>query len=206
MKTELEISGLVLMYVGNLQPYQGVNLLLESFALVLEKTHLADLIMIGGKALDIAKYQTLSAHLGIDTKVHFLGPKPIELLASCLSEADILVSPRIKGNNTPMKIFSYLHSGKAVLATNLVTHTQILDNGVAMLADPSPGCFSEAMLRLIKDEDLRKSLGLAGKRFVEERFTYAPFREKLAGFFDGLESDMRQKRTPGPAQREPKIL
>ena len=47
------------------------------------------------------------------------------------------MSPRIKGNNTPMKL-SYLHSGKAVLATNLPPHTQILDNRVAMLADPTP--------------------------------------------------------------------
>ena len=30
--------------------------------------------------------------------------------------ADVLVSPRIRGNNTPMKIYSYLESGKAILA------------------------------------------------------------------------------------------
>jgi glycosyltransferase involved in cell wall biosynthesis len=206
MTAELGISGLVLMYVGNLEPYQGVDLLLESFALVLKKRDIADLVIIGGEAVDIAKYQSMSVHLGSGAKVHFLGPQPLERLANSLSEADILVSPRIKGNNTPMKVYSYLHSGKAVLATNLPTHTQLLDNKVALLADPCPGSFSEAMLRLIEDGNLRKSLGTAGRRFVEERFTYAAFREKLDGFFHSMESDKRQKRTPGVAKHEPKNL
>ena len=46
-----------------------------------------------------------------------------------LLAADVLVSPRLKGLNTPMKIYSYLDSGSAVLATRLRTHTQVLDDG-----------------------------------------------------------------------------
>jgi glycosyltransferase involved in cell wall biosynthesis len=183
MKAELGINGgLVLMYVGNLEAYQGIDLLLESFALVLEKTD---------RASDIQKYQKKSQELGIDGKVHFLGPKPVEFLLEYLSEADILVSSRTSGNNTPMKLYSYLHSGKAVLATNLPTHTQVLHRGVAVLVEPVPKAFSEAMLCLIEDEDLRKALGVAGKRLIEERFTYTAFREKLSGFFDWMEGEIR---------------
>ena len=50
----------------------------------------------------------------------------------------MLVSPRLKGLNTPMKIYSYLDSGSAVLATRLRTHTQVLDDGIAYLVEPEP--------------------------------------------------------------------
>ncbi len=65
-------------------------------------------------------------------------------MANMFSQADILVSPRIKGTNTPMKIYSYLQSGKPILATDMPTHTQVLSRTTAMLADPSPDKFADA--------------------------------------------------------------
>jgi len=190
MKADLGICGLVVLYVGNLESYQGMDLLLESFRFVLIRTEAADLVIIGGQTSDIQNYQRKSHHLGINKKVHFLGPKPIEYLPSYLSEADILVSPRIKGNNTPMKLYSYLHSGKPVLATDLSTHTQVLNERVAALTRPIPEEFAIGMLRLVRDKELRLELGTAGKRLVEEKFTYNAFREKVNGLYDWLETEV----------------
>lgn len=193
MKAELGINSLMLMYVGNLEIYQGIDLLLESFALALKKNDSADLVVIGGQSSDIQKYQRKSKDLGAHRKVHFLGPKPLEHLAKYLSEADVLISPRVKGNNTPMKLYSYLHSGKPLLATDLPTHTQVLDSQVAMLAEPYPEAFSEAMLCLINDEALRLKLGMAGRKLVEEKYTYSVFRETLNQLLDWLAEEVSQE-------------
>jgi glycosyltransferase involved in cell wall biosynthesis len=203
MKKQLGIDGFVVMYVGNLQPYQGIDLLLQSFALAAIEEDTAHLVIIGGAAHSVEKYQVKSRQLGIGQKVHFLGPKPVELLPSFLSEADILVSSRTRGSNTPMKVYPYLLSGKPVLATNLPTHTQILNSNVAMLAEPSPVAFSEAMLRLIRDEDARILLGTAGKKLAEERFSYAAFRGKVNAFFEWLEVEILRDRNNGHARRVP---
>jgi len=48
------------------------------------------------------------------------------------------VSPRSRGKNTPLKIYQYLRSGKPIVATNLLTHTQVLDAAVAELTGPTP--------------------------------------------------------------------
>lgn len=192
LRGKLEISGLLLMYVGNLEAYQGINLLLESFALVL-KSERVDLVIIGGETSDIQKYQKKARRLSIDRRVHFLGPKPVEHLAVYLSQADILVSPRIKGKNTPMKLYSYLDSGKAVLVTDLPTHTQLLDSQVAMVAEASAEMFSKGMLRLVEDETLRRKLGTAGKQLIKERFSYAAFSEKLNDLFDWLQTEIEQE-------------
>ena len=193
LRSKLNISGLLLMYVGNLEAYQGIALLLESFALVLKNLNQVDLIIIGGEASDIDKYQKLACDLKIDSQVHFLGSKPVEDLVAYLSQADILVSPRIKGKNTPMKIYSYLDSGKAVLATSLPTHTQILNSQVAMLAEPSVEKFSKAMLCLMKDETFRQKLGMAGKKLIEENFSSAAFNKRLNDLFDWLQTEIEQE-------------
>ena len=39
----------------------------------------------------------------------------------------MLVSPRSRGTNTPLKIYQYLRSGKPIVATRLLTHTQVLE-------------------------------------------------------------------------------
>ncbi|HCF25736.1 MAG TPA: glycoside hydrolase [Cyanobacteria bacterium UBA11049] len=192
LRSKLNISGLLLMYVGNLEAYQGIALLLESFALVL-KLNRVDLVIIGGETSDIEKYQKQACDLKIDRQVHFLASKPVEDLGAYLSQADILVSPRIKGKNTPMKIYSYLDSGKAVLATSLPTHTQILNSQVAMLAEPSAEKFSKAMLCLMKDETLRQKLGKAGKKLIEENFSYAAFNKRLNDLFDWLQTEIEQE-------------
>ncbi len=194
LKEQLAIDGLIVMYVGNLEAYQGIDLLLESFALALREIGKAELVIIGGTSIDIQKYREKCSLIGIKNKVHFLGPKTVESLNEYLTQADILVSPRVKGTNTPMKIYSYLHSGKAVLATALPTHTQLLDRGVAVLAAPSPKQFSEGMLLLMRDKDLRLTLGEAGKRLIEEKYSYNSFKKELNGLYGWLETKLTKER------------
>ena len=178
----------VVMYVGNLEPYQGIDLLLQSFVRVIERTDGADLVIVGGAPPDIHAYRGECRRLGIVERVHFVGPRPIGELAAHLAEADVLVSPRLRGNNTPMKLYSYLHSGRALVATDLPTHTQVIDARVAVLAPPEPDAFARALLQVILDGELRARLGAAGRRLVEERFTYRAFRERLNGLLDWLET------------------
>ena len=190
LKAELDIHGVLIMYVGNLEAYQGIDLLLESFALVLQKSALTHLVILGGEGSDVQKYQQKACHLQIHHRVYFLGPRPVAHLARYLAEADLLVSPRIKGQNTPMKLYSYLHSGKAIVATALPTHTQVLNHHVAILTEPSPAAFAQGMLSLIEDAALRAQLGIAGKGLVEEKYNYTTFRTKLNGLFDWLTTEI----------------
>ena len=63
------------------------------------------------------------------------GPRP-----SCpafLALADVLVSPRPEGENTPFKVYTYLASGKPLVATRIPTHTQLLDDTLAFLVEPT---------------------------------------------------------------------
>lgn len=184
LRKRLGIDGLMGMYVGNLEKYQGVDLLLESFPLALQAGANVDLVIAGGQSKDIERYQRKSRALGVEPFVHFLGPWPAEKLGPLLASADFLIAPRIKGINTPMKIFPYLHSGRPVLATELPTHTQLLDDSVAMLAPAEPAQFANAMVRLAEDEQLRMRLGAAGRQFVQQYHTYDQYEVRVGKLYD----------------------
>jgi glycosyltransferase involved in cell wall biosynthesis len=178
----------IAMYVGNLEHYQGIGLLLEGFRHALVRVPNAHLVIVGGLKEDIAYYGRRATQLGISTRVHFLGPKPISALDGLFRRADVLVSPRLKGLNTPMKIYSYLDSGTAVLATRLRTHTQVLDDRTAYLVEPDPEALGDGLVELLSDPALRERLASQAKAYVQREFTPEAAHRKLGSFYTMMES------------------
>lgn len=176
----------VVMYVGNLEPYQGIDLLLESFQAAIREVPGARLVIVGGVVPDITRYTDRSVRLGIAERVEFLGQRPIAELGRHLARATVLVSPRIQGNNTPMKIYSYLDSGRPVLATRLLMHEEVLDDSIACLADPEPAAMAAGLIGLLKDPELRSSLASRAKAKVAAEYSPAAFKAKLVTFYRGL--------------------
>jgi glycosyltransferase involved in cell wall biosynthesis len=178
----------VAMYVGNLEHYQGIGLLLEGFRHALVRVPTAHLVIVGGLRDDIAHYGRRAVQLGISSRVHFLGQRPISALEGLFRRADVLVSPRLKGLNTPMKIYSYLDSGTVVLATRLRTHTQVLDDRTAYLVEPEPEALGDGLAELLGDPALRQRLANQAKAYVQQEFTPAAARRKLSSFYTMMES------------------
>lgn len=179
-------GGPIVLYVGNLEPYQGIDLLLEGFARALPRVPSARLVVIGGEAADRARYAARSRELGLDGEVVFAGPRPVERLGDYLAQATVLVSPRTAGHNTPMKVYSYLDSGRPLLATRLPTHTQVLDDEVACLVEPRAEAFADGLVCLLADEVLRERLAGNAKRFAQREFTPEAFETKLLNFYDSV--------------------
>lgn len=173
-------KAIVILYVGNLESYQGIDLLIESFAKIYPLQLNAQLVIVGGTTKQINHYTEKTRSLKCAKGVTFLGPRPVNSLATLLTSADILVSPRTKGNNTPMKIYSYLHSGTPLLATDLPTHTQVLDNSIALLSPPNSDDFGAGLSRLISDSNLRMQIGKRAKEISDELYTVEAFEKQIA--------------------------
>jgi glycosyltransferase involved in cell wall biosynthesis len=183
----IDAGELLCLYVGNLEFYQGIDLLLDSIS-NLKGTVPFRVVIIGGIESDINKYQEKSRTLGINKRVLFVGPRPLKLLPYYLQQADLLISPRIKGQNTPMKIYSYLASGKPIVATDIGSHTQVLDNSCALLVKPETQEFMAGLKRLIDEEKLREELGTAGQRLAKQNYSLSSYKRKLNDIYDALEA------------------
>jgi glycosyltransferase involved in cell wall biosynthesis len=177
----------LVLYVGNLQKYQGIDLLLDAFARTKAP---GALVIVGGDDAHIAQGKKRAAALGLDGRVHWAGPRPVRDLAWCLLQADLLVSPRLHGVNTPMKIYSYLASGIATLATDIPSHTQVLTKDVAVLTPPAPEPFAKGLDQLLRDAPLRRRLGENARRLARAEYSREAFDRKFERFYRDVEARM----------------
>ena len=199
LRESLGLDGPIVMYIGNLEPYQGIDLLLEAHVETLKLHPDTKLVVIGGADPDIRKYREQAARLGIAETVDFLGPRPVGHLGGYMAQADILVSPRIEGTNTPMKIYSYMDSGAPVVATNLPTHTQVMTQEEAALAEPDPKAFSAELARLLDDSEARQRLAASARELVRRKHSWPAFRQTVHSLMDSLEA----RHDLGPGAHDP---
>ena len=85
------------------------------------------------------------------------------------------MSPRTRGTNTPLKIYSYLQSAKAIVATDLYTHTQVLDSNVSMLANPDAESSADGIISVLDDAQLAENLGKRARELFESDYTFKTY-------------------------------
>ena len=90
---------------------------------------------------------------------------------------------------SPLKLFEYLASGSAVVATRVAGTTEIVDSSSGMLV--SPGNTKEicdAVIKLSNDSELRNNLGITGRKLVEEKYSWIKLGRKLLDVCEDLDS------------------
>jgi glycosyltransferase involved in cell wall biosynthesis len=187
LREKLNLSGNpVLMYTGTLESYQGIDLLIKSAALVHAEFSQARYVIVGGKAEQIEKQRHLAQELGLGDVVHFEGQHPLEAMPQYMALADILLSPRISGTNTPLKLYTYLRSGKPILATSIPSHTQILTPAMALLVPPTAAGLAEGALAMLRDLKTAQALGLYARSVAENLYSWPAFLEKTRSAYDAF--------------------
>jgi glycosyltransferase involved in cell wall biosynthesis len=172
-------DALPVVYTGTFEAYQGLDLLLESARIVVEQNPKAHFLLVGGKTQQIAHWQEVANQIGLNSHVQFIGTVPIEEAVLYLDLAEVLVSPRTGGTSVPLKIYSYLQAGKALVATKLNSHMHVLNDEIAYLVEPTKEALAEGILSLLGDKDLRTRLGQQARLFAEEKYNFAAYTEKL---------------------------
>ena len=168
-------AGPVALYSGNFEPYQGVDLLVDATAQVGE----VQFVFMGGEPDEIDALRSRAAAVGAAARCTFVGKRPPSELPAFLALADVLVSPRRRGQNTPFKIYTYLAAGKPLVATRIEAHSQLLHDGIAWLADATPEALAAGIRQILSDPAAARARAERGREFVTREFGPAAFREKV---------------------------
>jgi glycosyltransferase involved in cell wall biosynthesis len=165
----------IVLYTGTFEAYQGLDLLFASMAHVLAERPDARLVLAGGRPdqIDAARRQAEAARIGGATI--FAGQRPAEEIPAYLDAADVLVSPRSLGTNTPLKIYQYLRSGRPIVATRLLTHTQVLTDDVSYLTDATPPAFGAGILAALADPERARAVGGRARHLAETKYSYEAY-------------------------------
>ena len=165
----------IVLYTGTFEAYQGLDLLFAAARQVLDRRPDARFLLAGGRPDQVAAARADAARAGLGDAVVFAGQRPAGEIPNYLDAADLLVSPRSSGTNTPLKIYQYLRSGRAIVATRLLTHTQVLDDTVAILTHPTPEGFAQGILAGIEDPAAARAVGQAARQLAETKYSYEAY-------------------------------
>jgi glycosyltransferase involved in cell wall biosynthesis len=195
----LESDTPVVLYTGTFESYQGLDLLYRAMTDVVRERSDARLVMVGGDTAQVETARALVGRLGLQPNVIFTGQKAAEDIPPYLDAATLLVSPRSTGTNTPLKIYQYLRSGKPIVATRLRTHTQVLDDRTAFLAEPTPQAFAAAILDALRDPDAAVIVGERARALAEEKYSEAAYIAKTNLALSALAGHGREQVARGVA-------
>lgn len=160
----------VIVFIGTLFEFSGLDLYLGQFPAVLKEFPEAKLVIVGGGAL-LEKLKRLVADLRLTENVILTGFQPFDMMPQYINLADICINTFIVNMTTrdiiPGKIMQYLSCAKPVLATPL-------PGMVSLLSGPEQGViyanineFEENTLKILKDSDTARVIGKNGHRYVE---------------------------------------
>jgi len=181
MRAELGLAGRqTVVYTGNLEPYQGAELLVDAAGSLVRRRADAVVLVVGGDPARQEELRRRAARMGAGETLRFLPPQPPDRMPEIMALSACLVSPRTAGQNTPMKIYTYMSSGRPIVATDLPTHTQVLDASTAVLVRPTADGLANGIEAILSDPAWASALGEAARERVERDYSFERFRERLA--------------------------
>jgi L-malate glycosyltransferase len=149
-------------------PEKGQRHLIEAFPLVRASHPEARLLLAGDGACRV-ELETLTKQLAQTEAVLF--PGFVNNVEQVYAALDVFVFPsEFEGLGTALQ--AGMAAGLPCISTKRGALDEVVDGErTALVAEPDGKEFAAMMLRLIEDEGLRKNLGKAGRREVEQRFS-----------------------------------
>ena len=178
----------LLVFVGSFYQWHDITTLLKAFALVLKSHSDARLLMVGD-GTEREAMMKLSTSLGMDGAVRFTGFVTHEEVSQYVNAADIAIVPvpAMKQEMwlSPMKLFEYMASGKAVVASAMGQVRDVIkdgENGLLVPAGEEPA-LADAIDRLIKDVPLRIELGKRARETALQNHSWETYLSRLEDVF-----------------------
>lgn len=161
----------IVSYAGTLETYQGIEFLLEAFAIARVAQPDAGLLVVGGQAREVETYRSRAHELGLGESVHFVGQTSQREAQRLVEASDASVSPRRSGTNTPLKIYHLLAVEVPVIATRIESHTQVLNDDVAILCDPNPSDLAAGIIRALTDRDNSRQMARCASEWYRQHYS-----------------------------------
>jgi len=178
-------SSPLVLFVGRLVYYKGVDVLLEALRL----TEGARLAVVGVGPL-APRLVELAARLGIADRVVFLGAVSADRLRAMYKCARFLVLPSVASSEAfGMVQLEAMAAGRPVIATDLRSGVPYVNqHGVTGLIVPprDPGALAAAMTSLLDNESRAQALGHAAQQRVLAEFDVDKVVDAHVALYEGL--------------------
>jgi glycosyltransferase involved in cell wall biosynthesis len=191
LANKLQLKGrLPIVYTGTYERYQGLDMVLDAVNIVTKQYPNAIFIFVGAKNQQAREWTEKAREKNLSDHTLFLDIVSPEESMVFLAYASVLISPRLDGTTVPLKIYSYLHSGKPIVATSNDAHLQVLNSDTAVLVEPSKEAFAQGIIKVLSDPELADLLGNNAHQYALVKFNYQNYLAKVDQIYRSLFNDL----------------
>jgi glycosyltransferase involved in cell wall biosynthesis len=176
----------VLLYAGTFERYQGLDLLVRAFARARPRLGNAVLVLVGGTPSQVEALRAEAKTLGLGDSCVVIGRVAPDHVRDLIGRASVLLSPRIDGTNTPLKVYEQLASGIPLVATRIYSHTQVLNEDVCFLVDPTEPAMAEGLVSALTDLAARARVSAAARELYAARYSPQAYEAKMRRLLEVL--------------------
>lgn len=176
----------VLLYAGTFERYQGLELLVRAFARARPRLGDAMLVLVGGTPSQVERLRADTRALGIAESCVVIGRVAPDQVRDLIGRASVLLSPRIDGTNTPLKVYEQLASGIPLVATRIFSHTQVLSDDVCFLVDPTEEAMAEGLVAAMTDTAARHRVTAGALALYRARYSPDAYEAKMRRLLEVL--------------------
>lgn len=160
----------IVVYLGLLAPYQGIDLLLKALAQFSHHEPRPFGLIMGFP--DVEHYREIARNLGLAEHVTFTGTVPFEEAPQCLALGDVAVAPKISATEGSGKLLTYMAAGLPVVAFDTPVHREYLaDLGLYVPVGDTAG-LAAVLENALSDPARGARLGMALRKRATEHFTW----------------------------------
>jgi glycosyltransferase involved in cell wall biosynthesis len=170
-------------FLGGLYPWHGVDYLIKSAPLVLDRYPEVNFIIAGHGPLRNELMHSAD-ELGVAANFMFPGEVSFDLVPTYINAFDICVvffKPIRKNPGSPIKLFEYLACAKPVIASDAGGYGALverLEAGIGVDAQ-NPKALAGVIITLLENKDLREMMGRNGRDAVIREFSWSRVSEIL---------------------------
>jgi glycosyltransferase involved in cell wall biosynthesis len=181
-------AGKTLIFTGNLAEYQGIDLMLRAFRIVVAEIPEARLTIASNSAF--TPYEELARELGIRERLDLVSSPDFDDLPRVLANADIALNPRTECDGVPVKLLNYMAAARPAVSfagsAPGVTHRV---NGW-LAAGGDVGDFATGVVQLLREPMRAEAIGRAARDYVEKNCSWPTAAEQCERIYQALHARM----------------
>ncbi|TFW30710.1 TIGR04063 family PEP-CTERM/XrtA system glycosyltransferase [Massilia horti] len=189
---QLDLEGkTVLGFIGSFYAYEGLNVLLDALPALSKANPDLRVLLVGGGPQDAA-LKAQAERLGVLDRVVFTGRVPHDQVQRYYNLVDVLVYPRLKMRLTdlvtPLKPLEAMAQGRLLVASDVGGHHELIEDGRTgvLFKAGDPAALADKVLALLAAPESWPALRARGRRFVEERRSWAASVDRYRAVYGAL--------------------
>jgi L-malate glycosyltransferase len=177
--------------VKTLEPKYGIEYLIRGFALLKERYSGPRRLrlVIAGQGFLKESLQQLTRELGISAETEFMGFVPHEQVSDVLNRLSVFAAPSIMDSESfGVAVVEASACELPVVVSDVGGLPEVVKSGVTGFVVPprDPEAIAAAFIALLENDELRKEMGRAGRKLVEENYEWLENASRMERVYDSV--------------------